>query len=1095
MTMMSVVTADAPEALLARMEQDLASAPLPPFDDERIVVQSLGMDRWLRQQFARRQGCAASLAMPFPAAFCRQLASTLQRDRRFATGDGVSIDPRFEEQALVWRVFALLRDEAFLREPPHAPLHAFLHNATEAKRFGLARRIAGRFDEYRLYRPAMLNAWEEHGAARGAGEHEAWQASLWRTLLGGEHPAHFARWFVKTIEQLETVTDAPAGLPSRVSVFGVSTLPPLFVRLLRAVARFVPVRFYVLMPQAHGWQPAITRHPLFESFGASSRELVGQLLQESPAPTVEHISAARSAAHSVAHAPPPATLLQHLQRSVATGTHTPFTVAPHDRSVTVHVCHSPLRELEVLRDQLLDAFADDPTLRPHDVLVMAPDVEQYAPMAEAIFGAPRARVAGVSDDERPAIPYRIADRTLSRESAPAVALTALLQLVHSRLGASEVLELLAQPMVRRAAGIAPGQMDQVTRWVEDAAIRWGHDATTRASWHGAPAFAENSWRTGLDRLLAGYATGRVDALVHGVLPLAGDLVGDTELLGAFVQWVESLVQWIATLRAERPLAAWSPLLRQALDWLVLADDADERATVDRVRRDLERLAAPTGVDTAEQPVAFDVVRDWVIEALADDEQASGFLTGGLTLCAMKPMRAIPHRIIVMLGLDDRAYPRRLRRAAFDLIGLHPLPGDRDPRADDRQLVLDTLLSAGDRLVLSYVGRSQANDSVIAPSVVVTELLDTIDRHYPADPSPSKRLCVEHPLQPFSPRYFAKGPKRDERLFSYDRRLADSVARSVQRTAPPPFFAGDVPDITLQRDLRPGRTVPVTPHLELSIDELTEVWLNPARAYCRRVLQLTVAGDDPPLDDVEPMAVDALRRTKAQQRMVQRTLEGHRDPSRERALAVASGDLPVAALGTTWYDVLRQDAAPMLSRLEGTTFADPLPVDVEGPDWVIRGHLPLQLAGEQWRVRAGNLTASDKARAWVAHVVRCAAATPVATRVIARDGELLIPGITDAHALLDLLVQGVRAAWSAPLPYFLEAAYAYRQQVRKDRDGAMEAAHRAYHREPDDFNSGGDRANGYVNLLWRGRDPIAEYPHRFVALADGFWARFDEVTAS
>ncbi|NCW44555.1 MAG: hypothetical protein EBV77_03550 [Gemmatimonadaceae bacterium] len=218
----------------------------------------------------------------------------------------------------------------------------------------------------------------------------------------------------------------------------------------------------------------------------------------------------------------------------------------------------------------------------------------------------------------------------------------------------------------------------------------------------------------------------------------------------------------------------------------------------------------------------------------------------------------------------------------------------------------------------------------------------------------------------------------------------------------------------------------------SIDELTEVWLNPARAYCRRVLQLTVAGDDPPLDDVEPMAVDALRRTKAQQRMVQRTLEGHRDPSRERALAVASGDLPVAALGTTWYDVLRQDAAPMLSR---------------------------------------------------------------ATRVIARDGELLIPGITDAHALLDLLVQGVRAARSAPLPYFLEAAYAYRQQVRKDRDGAMEAAHRAYHREPNDFDSGGDRANGYVNLLWRGRDPIAEYPHRFAALADGFWARFDEVTAS
>jgi exonuclease V gamma subunit len=313
-------------------------------------------------------------------------------------------------------------------------------------------------------------------------------------------------------------------------------------------------------------------------------------------------------------------------------------------------------------------------------------------------------------------------------------------------------------------------------------------------------------------------------------------------------------------------------------------------------------------------------------------------------------------------------------------------------------------------------------------------------------------------------------------------------------APPPFFHGSVPSLTLERDVRPGRAVPATPYLELTLDDLMEGWLNPAKVYCRRVLQLTVAGDEAPVSDVEPMAVDALQRTIVQQRMVQYALEGHRDAARERALAVAGGDLPVAALGTHWYDALREDAAPMLSRLEGTVFSDPLPVDIEGLDWVVRGHLSLQLPGEQWRVRAGNLKPRDKARAWIAHVVRCAAGTPVSTRVIARDGELVIPPIHDAHGQLDLLVQGVRAAVQHPVPYFLDAACAYRKKVLKGEDDALDAAHREYHRQPGDFGAGGDHCDSYVQLLWRGRDPIREFPEQFIALANGFWTRFDEVTA-
>ena len=1073
MTQMAIITGDTPNALLAQMDADLAAASLPPFDDECIVVQSLGMERWVRQQLALRRGCAASLAMPFPAAFCRRLAEGLQ------TG---GIDARFEEQALVWRIFALLQEDDRLGDPVYGPLRAFVHGGSESKRYGLARRIATCFDEYRLYRPDVLLDWEAGRCDCTSNAHEAWQAALWRTLLAGEQPAHFARWFMGTVERLETLPERPAGLPERVSVFGVSTLPPLFIRLLKAVARFVPVRFYVLLPDADSWREGAARHPLFDTFGFSSRELL--TLLEAPdaagqVPARTHVTAAASAAGDG--------VLQQLQRALRGAESAPVVVRDGDRSLTVHATHSPLREMEVLRDQLLDAFAADPTLRPHDVLVMTPDVELYAPFAESIFGNTRGG--------RAAIPYRVADRTMARETMPARATLQLLDLVSAQLTATEVLELLSYTVVRRAAGIAPAQLDQITSWVESAAIRWGRDADTRARDHGTPAFAQNSWRWGLDRLLVGYAAGRMDALVDGVLPVAGDLLGDTDLLGRFLVWVDALFVRLDALREPRPLGVWTQTLQDTVRWLVAADGADEQASMDRLLRDLERLSELTEARGhsfhPDQPVSFDVVRDWVASALGSDEHPGGFLTGGLTLCAMKPMRAIPHRVIAMLGLDDRAYPRRHRRAAFDILSSDPRRGDRDARADDRQLVLDTLMSAGDRLILSYVGRSQKNNAEIAPSVVIAELLDRLDLLAALLPEAtssdaSTRLRVEHPLQPFSDAYFVTRPDADARLFSFDREMAESVSAAADRHAQPPFLVELPPMPVLARN---WRTIS-SPREEVTIDDLVEAWTNPSRLYCRRTLQLSLPSDEATLDDVEPMVIDALLRSKVQQRMLDRALSGAGNDAAARALAVAAGDLPVAVLGPRWYDALHKDVEPLLAVAAQAQFVDPLPVNIEGADWRLPGHLDLQTADSQWRIRAATLKAKDKARAWIAHVVRCAAAAPVATRLVSKDKVLVLAPIDDALDILDVLVQGYRAALAFPLPYFLEAGCSYSEKIAKGEPG-LEAAVRAYLADGA-FGARGDGMDPYVQLLWRGRSPLEECEAAFTSACDAFWTRFHEV---
>jgi exodeoxyribonuclease V gamma subunit len=1073
-----IVTGASPNALLTRLDEDARAAALSPFDDETIVVQSLGMERWVRQQLAMRRGAAASLSLPFPTAFCRALATAMHPSAKES-----ALDPRFDEQALTWRIAGILEDDTLGDDARYAPLTTYLAGADAAKRYALARRIAARFDEYRLYRPELLLAWERGDAAGPDSPHTPWQASLWRRLTANSAPAHFARWFTAAIERLEVATVAPAPLPPHVAVFGVSTLPPLFVRLLRALARFVPVTCYVLTPSAHGWRHDAERHPLETAFGGTSRELLAELTAAGAA--VMHLEPVRHAAH-------PDTLLAQLQRAVQQAelqdaAEPRRRLAPADRSLLVHECHSPVRELEVLRDQLLDAFAADPTLRPHDVLVMVPDVERYAPLASMVFGA--------TDADPVAIPYRLADRALDRDASAGHALTMLLDLVGSRLLASAVLDLLTLAPVQQAAGIAPAQLDRLTRWVHDAGIRWGRDGLDRGA-HDLPSLEDFTWREGIDRLLAGYATGRVDALVDGVLPVAGDTIGEAELLGRFAEWVDGLFAQLDAMRAPRPLLDWSQTLQDTLAWLVRPESPEEQVAYDRVQRALVELARTAGDalgEAATRAVPFEVARRWLSGALGGDHHDAGFLTGGLTLCAMKPMRAIPFKVIAILGLGDRDFPRRERRAAFDLIETEPRAGDRNPKADDRQLFLDTLLCAGSRLHLSWVGRSQQNNAEIAPSVVLSELLDLLDRRYetarpdapagsgqttaPARPARAQ-LLVSQALQPFNVAYFTG---IDDRRFSFDARWARAVATAQQRHQPPPFHDGAA--VVLP---------PLDPAAPLVIDlqALMDAWCNPARFHCLHRLQLRVPGANGGVEDVEPVGVEGLAKYQLQQAMLDRALARRGtaplDRDAESRLTAAAGQLPPGALGPVWYERLRSEFEAFYDGLAPLAFLDPLAVRIEGPGWRLVGRLEGQIAGGQLRLRAARVGLADRVQGWIAHCAWAAMGGDGATHLRGlKDDTGYAPMTAEAAVVvLDSLVQAYRHLLIAPLPYFPEAGAAYWK--------ALDTPPRAIALARDAFEKStayrrADVSDAYVALLWRGRDPFADGLEAFAAWCDTLWA--------
>lgn len=1107
---LTLVTSHRPGLLAARLAHDLGRAPLSPFAEEVVVVQSRGMARWVRQELARRHGCAASLALPFPAAFAHRLAGAL---------DALPLDPRFERDALTWRVLQLL-EEGLAADADFAALRLFDDGADTRKRLGLAARVAARFDDYQLYRPDALLAWERGGdpAPHGPAERwqaarwqaERWQAALWRRLCApmadadlatGDPalpPRHLARWLTDAVARLQR-GDVPAdALPARVSVFGVSTLPPLFVELLGAVARHVPVRAYLLAPPRAAWDagPAAAGpaagDPLFRAFGGASRDLLARLAAATPDVTVEehHPQDAPSA-------PSAPSMLARLQadlrdgvvRGPEPGAAAPVPLAPDDRSLTVHVCHSPMREMEVLRDQLLDALAADSTLRPHDLLVLVPDIATHAPFVDAVFG--------VAEPGVPRLPFHIADRPLLQESSAADAFLRLLRLAGARWTAAEVVELLDLPFLRRAAGIPAGAVGRVLGWVQQTGIRWGRDGATRRDRFGLPAVEANSWQAGMDRLLVGYAVGPVDALVDGVLPSAGHTVGDPDTLGALAQWLDRLFDALDALREPRGLAEWAAALRRLAGEFLLAEGDDEARDVAALQGAVDALAASGHSAGHARAVDLAVVRDWLELALAGEGLGGGFLGGGMTVCALKPMRAIPFRVIAVAGLDDAAFPRRDRRASHDLLELDPRPGDRDARADDRQLFLDTLLAAGDRVVLSYVGRSATTNAERAPSVVLAELLDHVDRAFQAptpDPHarPSRarvrdRVVVEHRLQPFSRAYY--DAYADGRLFSYSRvhARAAGVAGGVAggARAAPPFVTAPTPAPPTGA-AGPGAVIPLA--------DLAECWTNASRWYCQRVLRLRLADGAERLDECEPLGVDRLLEYDVHAGILDRHLRGRRDPAHERALAVARGHLPPGELAGRWFDRMDRGLAAFLERIDCPTLYEPVAVEVRGPDWTLVGRVDGLTDRGRLQVRPARCRPRDLVEGWIAHLALAAEHGDVPPgRVIGTDAGWEFLPVADPIRRLDALVGGWRASAAAPIPVFERASHAYVERLRTQEansDGRAtkspaDCARAAY--VGGDFPEApdGDQADPYVALCWRARDPL-EDEAAFAAWAEVLW---------
>ncbi|HLS28223.1 MAG TPA: exodeoxyribonuclease V subunit gamma, partial [Opitutales bacterium] len=720
-------------------------------------------------------------------------------------------------------------------------------------------------------------------------------------------------------------------------------------------------------------------------------------------------------------------------------------VDPNDRSIEIHSCHGPMREVEVLHDQLLDRFEEDPTLLPRDVLVMIPDIEEYAPYIEAVFGD--------SDDPRVRIPYSVVDRRPRTEYHAINVWFLLLELADSRFLARDVVSLLETAPMRKRLRLGEADLASLRLWIEATGIRWGIDAEHRAAAE-LPDFHETTWRSGIEQWLLGYAmheSGDDGISWSGIFPFDEVEGRNLTLLERYLEALDLLFDARFKLSEERTLGEWTVALGEFLE-LLFGDMEEVAFEVDKLRDAIDRLDEQADFANVEEKLPLEVIR-YVLGKRVDDTVTSGrFLSGGVTFCTLQPMRTIPARVIALLGMDDNAFPRRPQQLGFDRMRDQPAVGDRSVREDDRYLFLETLLSARDSLIISHSGQSSRDLSASPPSVAVAELIDHLEQTcvFPGGVGASKFLVKRHRLQPFHPKYF-----RGSELFSYSKSNAAASRRLMEGEKPErPFFQSALAEEPEEN----FRTV--------QISQLIRFFRNPAQYLLQERLGLQIPDGEMAIDDSELFALDGLHSYHLKNNAVRNLIEKEEEPEWERMLAL--GQAPVGGIGRALCreveDQARKFSGKVLTHLEEGVEGESRELESSIGPFLLRGVNGPFFGDRLVFYRPAKLKGRDVVDTWIRHLAGCLQSNGACRTIFVAEDETLEFGpVEEAEEHLGELLDLYWAGLQRPLPFFPETAYAWYRTVTGEKpENAFREANNKFE---SGFNYTGERENEYIQLCW------------------------------
>lgn len=1047
---------------LAGALADLLATPLSdPFAGEIVAVPAKGVERWLTQRIAtvlgaeKSDGIAANIAFPSPARLVDDAVAA-------ASGTDSSEDP-WSPSRVLWTVLDVIDRSG--DQPWYPVLEKHLEGHRIGRRYETAVHLAELFRSYAAQRPSMLVEWAAGSDTDGAGyaldSDLLWQAELWRGVRQQIGSPSVAERLADTCDRLRTNPDL-VPFPERLSLFGTTRLTTAQLEVVQALAAHRDVHLWLTHPSPVMWERLSSVSTVARRRDDDTALLVQNPLAAGLSRDVRELQARLRATEfdDVHHpgTPLPRTLLGGVQQAIVDDRN-PESLPEPDGTLQVHACHGASRQVEVLRESLLHLFQEDPGLEPRDVLILCPDVEAYAPLIRAAFGQ------GVLGHPGHRLRVRLADRGLRQTNPVLAVLESLLQLADDRASASSVLDLAAAPPVRRCFGFGDDELERLREWVHEAGARWGIGQRQRSAF-GLADFPQNTFNTAVDRLLLGVAADESEPEWLALsLPLDDVESTDIDLAGRFAEFVDRLAVTLRDLEGPQSGAQWVAVLRRALSLLVQASQADSWQLA-QAQRELAE-AVEHGDSTL---LRLPDVRAMLETRMAARPTRANFRTGELTVCTMVPMRSVPHKVVALLGLDDEVFPRKGSLDGDDVTGRDPCPGERDPRSEDRQLLLDALMSATDHLLLFYTGSDPVTGGERPPAIPLSGVLDMV----------GTGVIRRHPLQPFDTRNFeVRSP------FSFDRGALEGARASMREPVGAPAGAPSLPAAPL----------PPKEAGDVDLADLVAFAVSPTQAFLRQRLGVRIPELDEDVADALDLELDPLSKWALGERMLASRLRGI-SPADFRATEWRRGTLPPFELGGAALAQVESTVDALAHATRSLLTAEPDTVDVAvdlGDGRRLTGTVPGVHDGKIVRTSFSRLGPKHRLSAWVQLLgVAATRGAPVQALVTGRGSgsrptwRSTLSAPVDALEQLRILVELRDAGSIAPLPVADGATSAYAQR-RFGGGSDEEAWASAAYQWSGMFGDVTNRAIAYVYGSGASLDDFAPDPREFGALAYRLWS--------
>ncbi len=1024
----NLITSNRLEHLIAILAESVSQPLNSPLSQEIIIVQNRGMERVLSLRLAEKLGIWANCVYPFPSQFIQSLFKSVFTE----LPDRLPFDPLY----LPFRIYNQLPHCLSITE--YHEIASYLKNAPPGGLFDLALKIADQFDRYSVYRSSLVDRWS-------IGEETHWQADLWRRLNIGEldNRVQVKHRFLKLLVEK---TIAPEKLPERLSIFGVSTLPPFHFEVFSALTSIVPIDYYLLNPSAEFWDDILpekqiakklsrlkkrkhtaslenqhfdTGNPLLASLGKYGQEFIGRL------------HAAETEEYPVMSDPGNDSHLHCVQADILYLRNRPETENPKvpfnktDRSIQLHSVHSVTREIEVLHDQLLDMFRTVPNLKPSDIVVMAPDINEYASAIDAVFGS--------GDSSEIKIPYSMADRAGKSLSRIRTICKLLLGVPQSRFSVDMVTELLDFEEIRQAFGLTDVDCETISQWIAATGIKWGIDGSMKKEFD-CPPYEENTWKRGLDQLFLGYAlpSDQFQSFngIFGYEHIEG-MMG--AVLGNFITFFTTLVEFDQVSRTDHTLSDWSSLLCTAIDRCIKPDSAKVQELTQIHNFIRQFIEIQTAVHF-ESPVSFDIVKRLFLDFLDAQSGDQAFFNGGVTFCSMLPMRGIPFRVVCCIGMEDADFPRKSSATTWDLIASDPQPGDRSIEKEDRFLFLEAILSARDVFYISFIKDPREKSSGQRQSVLVDELLDYCEHAFEIgeedtsdefnvlqkvdQASVSDFLVTRHRLQGFHPAYF---DTTDSRLFSYSKENLTAATALISPPAKPRLMI-ETPLSSPENDTK-----------IIEISDLIRFFSGPAAFLLTQRLGVYPGLKQMDVDDMEPFDIQGLERYHLTNDLITSSLTGISIDQHLKKEAFR-GKLPHGSSGEYHSFSITDEVEPFVSKLQERTewyTTDERSVTVTTGAYTLTGSLSGVCDRGVFHYYYANTKATHHLKIWITHCIwsLCNNGESRESLLICKDrswqyGPVKNP-VTILEELCKLYDQGLRQ----PLHFFPESSWAFMQSLR------------------------------------------------------------------